>query len=68
MSGGLFALGLGAGLLSLTEPLFRPIAAAAFVLGAAFAGVLVWRNRHSGRLSISPHAHRNEARGPRRPK
>jgi hypothetical protein len=47
MSGAVFVLGIAAGLLSLLEPLFRPIALVTFVLGAVLAGALAWRNRRN---------------------
>ncbi len=45
MEGAVVALGIGAGLLGIIEPLFRPIAAGSIVLGAGVAAILVWRRR-----------------------
>ncbi len=45
MEGAIAALGIGAGLLGIIEPLFRPIAAGSIVLGAGLAAILVWRRR-----------------------
>ena len=57
MEGGLVVLGIGAGLLGILEPAFRPIALVCIVLGAAVAGVLLWRRRRESHPSISRHAH-----------
>ena len=45
MEGAVVALGIGAGLLGIIEPLFRPFAAGSIVLGAGVAAILVWRRR-----------------------
>jgi hypothetical protein len=52
----LVALGIGAGLLGVIEPLFRPIAAGSIVLGAGVAAILVWRRRGESHPTISRHA------------
>ena len=56
MEGAVVALGIGAGLLGVIEPAFRPIAAGSIVLGAVVAAILVWRRRHESHPSISRHA------------
>jgi hypothetical protein len=56
MEGAIAALGIGAGLLGIIEPLFRPIAAGSFVLGAGLAAILVWRRRGESHPTISRHA------------
>lgn len=56
MEGAVVALGIGAGLLGIIEPAFRPIAAGSIVLGAGFAAILVWRRRGESHPTISRHA------------
>jgi len=56
MEGAVVALGIGAGLLGIIEPMFRPIAAGSIVLGAGFAAILVWRRRGESNPTISRHA------------
>jgi len=56
MEGAVVALGIGAGLLGIIEPMFRPIAAGSIVLGAGVAAILVWRRRGESHPSISRHA------------
>jgi hypothetical protein len=57
MEGAVLALGIGAGLLGIIEPAFRPIAAGSIVLGAVVAALLVWRRRGESHPTISRHAH-----------
>jgi hypothetical protein len=57
MEGTVVALGIGAGLLGVIEPAFRPIAAGAIVLGGIAACIMVWRRRGDSHPSISRHAH-----------
>ena len=59
MEGALVALGIGAGLLGIIEPIFRPIAAGSIVLGAGVAAVLAWRRRGEAHPTISRHADTN---------
>ena len=61
MEGAVVALGIGAGLLGIIEPMFRPIAAGSIVLGAGFAAILVWRRRRESHPSISRHTRHEEA-------
>jgi hypothetical protein len=56
MEGAVAALGIGAGLLGIIEPMFRPIAAGSIVLGAGVAAILVWRRRGESSPTISRHA------------
>jgi hypothetical protein len=56
MEGAVVALGIGAGLLGIIEPMFRPIAAGSIVLGAGVAAILVWRRRGESHPTISRHA------------
>jgi hypothetical protein len=56
MEGAIVALGIGAGLLGIIEPLFRPIAAGSIVLGAGLAAILARRRRRESHPTISPHA------------
>jgi len=56
MEGAVVALGIGAGLLGIIEPMFRPIAAGSIVLGAGVAAILVWRRRGESNPTISRHA------------
>ena len=56
MEGAIVVLGIGAGLLGIIEPLFRPIAAGSVVLGAGVAAILVWRRRSESHPTISQHA------------
>jgi hypothetical protein len=56
MDGAVVALGIGAGLLGIIEPMFRPIAAGSIVLGAGVAAILVWRHRRESHPTISRHA------------
>ena len=56
MEGAVVALGIGAGLLGIIEPMFRPIAAGSIVLGAGVAAILVWRRRGDSNPTISGHA------------
>jgi hypothetical protein len=56
MEGAIVAFGIGAGLLGILEPAFRPIAAGSIVLGAGVAAILVWRRRGESHPTISPHA------------
>jgi hypothetical protein len=56
MEGAIVVLGIGAGLLGIIEPLFRPIAAGSVVLGAGVAAILVWRRRADSHPTISRHA------------
>ena len=65
MEGTVVVLGIGAGLLGVLEPAFRPIAAGSIVLGAAVAGILVWRRRRESHPSISSQA--RSATDPRAP-
>ena len=60
MEGGVLALGIIAGLLSLIDPTFRPIGASAIVLGAVVAAILVWRRRSESHPTISRHARLEE--------
>ena len=56
MEGAVVAIGIGAGLLGIIEPMFRPIAAGSIVLGAGVAAILVWRRRGESHPSVSRHA------------
>jgi hypothetical protein len=56
MEGAVVALGIGAGLLGIFEPMFRPIAAGSIVLGAGVAAILVWRRGGESHPTISRHA------------
>lgn len=56
MEGTVVALGIGAGLLGVIEPAFRPIAAGSIVLGAGVAGILMWRRRSGSHPTISRHS------------
>ena len=56
MEGAIVVLGIGAGLLGIIEPMFRPVAAGSIVLGAGVAAILVWRRRGESHPSISRHA------------
>jgi hypothetical protein len=56
MEGAVVAHGIGAGLLGIIEPAFRPIAAGSIVLGAGVAAILVWRRRGESHPTISRHA------------
>lgn len=55
MEGTVVLLGIGAGLLGVIEPVFRPIAAGSIVFGAVVAGILLWRRRRESHPSISRH-------------
>lgn len=55
MGGAVAALGVAAGVLAVMVPVFRPIAAGSIVMGAAVAGILIWRHRRASRPSISRH-------------
>ena len=57
MEGAVVALGIGAGLLGIIEPGFRPIAVGSIVLGAGVAVILVRRRRAESHPTISRHAH-----------
>jgi len=56
MEGAVAALGIGAGLLGIIEPMFRPLAAGSIVVGAGFAVILVWRRLRKTNPTISRHA------------
>jgi hypothetical protein len=56
MDGAIVALGIGAGLLGIIEPMFRPIAAGSIVLGAGVAAILMCRHRRESHPTISRHA------------
>jgi hypothetical protein len=69
MEGAVVALGIGAGLLGIIEPVFRPIAAGSIVLGAGVAAFLLWRRRGESHPTISPHANTDsDAHTPIEPK
>jgi hypothetical protein len=56
MGGAFAALGIGAGLMGIIEPVFRPIAAGSVVLGAGVAAILLWRRREESHPTVSRHA------------